>query len=117
MSSPAQEWLQKRGCPEHVVRSGSEGRVHAWELTSRELAEGWSLDFDNYLNDLDDRQILFVMEQVALLDDHELKRIQLADHSFKASTSIVDECVWGTPNALEKSWNQETNWWYWRKPL
>ena len=117
MNSPAQDWLEKRGCSGHVVRLGSEGCVHAWELTARELAEGWNLDFDDYLNDLDDRQIVFEMEQAGLLDDLELKRIHLADHSFRASTAVTDECVWGTVNASEKGWSNETNWWYWRKPL
>lgn len=114
--TPAQEWLTKRGSPDHVVRMGSEGCVHAWELTAREMAEDWDMDEDAYLNDLDGRQILFEMEEAGLLDDHELKRIHIADHSFQASTVATDECVWGAENAAEKKWTPETNWWYWRKP-
>ena len=117
MTLRGQDWLRDRGCPEHVVRLGTEGRVQAWELTARELAEGWDLDFDDYLNDLDDRQIISEMEREGLLDDAELKRVHLADHSFQGSTQIVEECVWGVANAKDKGWSKDVNWWYWRKPL
>ena len=117
MNSPAQDWLAKRGCAEHVVKGGVEGLLRSWELTARELAENWNVDLDDYLNDLDDRQILEEMSKEKFLDEHDLKRVGLADHLFKGSTQDSAECVWGGANASEKKWNKETNWWYWRKPL
>ena len=117
MSSSAQEWLEMRGCPEHVVKGGVDGLIKSWELTSRELAENWPVDFDDYLNDLDDRQILEEMTSQGFLDEHDLKRVGLADHLFMGSTQDSAECVWGADNAAEKRWTKEANWWYWRKPM
>lgn len=111
----AQEWLKAHGCPDHVVRLGAEGCVHSWELTGRQLAEGWSLGLESYLNDLDGRQLLFEMEQAGLLDEHELKRVHLADHSVQASTNESDKCVWGEETATVKGWTSQQNWWYWRE--
>lgn len=107
-------WLERRGVDDRVLRTGLEGLVHDWELTARELAEGWDLDLDDYIKDLAPRQILWEMERDGMLAETALKRIHLADHLFQASTKVVDSCV--CTDCESATWNSEDNWWYWRKP-
>ncbi len=116
MSTAVHDWLEKRGCPAHVVRGGSDGVVTAWELAARGLAESWPITKDEYLNEVDGRQILADLEAEGLLDEHELKRLKLADHLFQGSTRAVNECVWGAANASQNGWTATKNWWYFRIP-
>ena len=55
---PVGEFLRKRGCPEHVVRGGLRGLAESWEEVVRSVEEGYSLGLDDYLNDMDGRQLL-----------------------------------------------------------
>ena len=55
---PVGEFLRNRGCPEHVVRGGLRGLVESWEEVVRSVEEGYSLGLDDYLNDMDGRQLI-----------------------------------------------------------
>ena len=52
-------FLEERGSPPHVVEGGLEGLLRGWEAAVAAVAEGYPLDaLDDYLDDLDGRQIL-----------------------------------------------------------
>ena len=52
-------FLRARGSPAHVVEEGLEGLVRGWEETVERVAAGYPLDtIEDYLNDLDGRQLL-----------------------------------------------------------
>ncbi len=57
-NDPVGEFLRKRGCPEHIVRGGLQGLLEGWEEVVRSVGEGYSLGLDDYLNDMDGRQLL-----------------------------------------------------------
>ena len=54
MSDPVRDYLQKKGCADHVINGGLAGLVETWEGIVESVAEGYSLGLDDYLNDLDE---------------------------------------------------------------
>src|SRR4030095_3394704 len=58
MKDPVRDYLRERGCGDYVIEGGLEGLVENWEETVREVEEGYSLTLDDYLNDLDARQLI-----------------------------------------------------------
>lgn len=110
-SDRAADWLRSKGFSEPDVKGGVEGRVHAWELAARELAEGWDMDAHGFKEDLAARQILHEMELSGLLDEHQLRRVHLADHQFKGATTDSDAPAIDLAGA-----DKQLNWWFWRRP-
>ena len=118
MSDPVREYLQDRGCGEHIVRGGLAGLVEAWEQIVEAVADGYSLGLDDYLNDLDTRQLLAEAWDVAPLSEQQQfqARVDAADAQLKALLQPVEECVWGDEVAYEEGWTREENWWYYGFP-
>jgi hypothetical protein len=52
------EFLSDRGCPDEVVTAGLDGLVSEWERAVVQVESGYPLGLDDYLNDLDGRQLL-----------------------------------------------------------
>ena len=52
------DFLRARGCSAQVVDGGLAGLLARWAATVEELAAGYRWTFDDYLNDVDGRQIL-----------------------------------------------------------
>jgi len=81
--------------------------------------QGYSFDLDNWLNDVDVRELIleaqpmFSREEVG---DHALK-LDEADKIFMAATRPFKRCVWGGGTAKKEKWTAEKNWWYFRTPL
>lgn len=105
----ATQWLKNKGFSDGDVKAGAEGRVRIWELASRELAEGWDMDEHGFREDLGARQLLHEMELAGLLDEHQLRRVHLADHQFKAATEPSQ-----SPHSDAPGLEQSTHWWFWR---
>lgn len=105
----ATQWLRERGLADGDVKGGAEGRVHVWELAARELAEGWNMDEHGFREDVQARQLLHEMELAGLLDEHQLRRIHLADHQFKGATVSSDG-----PETPAPGYEEDTHWWFWR---
>ena len=51
-------FLLSRGCPDDVVEMGLEGLLLEWERAVAQVESGYPLGLDDYLNDLDGRQLL-----------------------------------------------------------
>jgi len=116
---PVREFLRKRGCPEHVVKGGLRGLVENWEEVVRSVEEGYSLGFDDYLNDMDGRQLLG--ESLAMAAGEEKKRGLLrtrrADAKMQALVRPAGRCLWGDETARQEGWTAMKNWWYFSRPI
>lgn len=111
-------YLASRGAPEHVVRGGLERLLDRWEATSRELASGYGFDVEDYLNDMDGRQILEdVREQLAAEERADVDaRIAEADARARAALAPTGRCIWGDEVAEVRGLDPERNWWYFGVP-
>ena len=113
---PVRERLKQLGTSEPVVRSGLEGLVNKWESVAAQIASGYKLDRDSYLNDVDVRQLIEeVVRAVPDVAPEMLKRIQVADELTKRST-VPSKCVWGDDVARKEGWTRKANWWYYVIP-
>ncbi|MGE5844563.1 MAG: hypothetical protein ACM32K_06650 [Syntrophaceae bacterium] len=116
---PVGEFLRKRGCPEHVVRGGLRGLAENWEEVVRSVEEGYSLGLDDYLNDLDGRQLLEEALAVAPAQDKKtaLQRVRRADAKMQTLVRPSGRCLWGDETARHEGWTARKNWWYFSIPV
>ena len=115
---PVRDFLGKKGCPEHVLEGGLPGLAKNWEQVVREVKKGYALTLDDYLNDLDGRQIL--EEALRMAPEAERKkireRIDRADRKMQALVEPAGKCLWGSEVAEAEGWTPEKNWWYFSRP-
>ena len=116
---PVREFLREKGCADHIIRDGLAGLVEQWESAVQAIEDGYAFGLDDYLNDMDVRQLLDESLGVAPHSDRDrfTGRIKEADHKFKGLVEIVDVSLWGTEVAEEEGWTTESNWWYFARPL
>ena len=111
-------FLRDRGCPDDVVTGGVPGLVADWERAVEQVVAGYPLGLDDYLNDLDGRQLL--EEALAFAPSGERDgvcgRLRTVDDRMKARVSVADECLWGDAVAEAEGWTAERNWWYFSLP-
>jgi hypothetical protein len=114
MSDAVRDYLEKRGCARHLRDGGLEGLVARWESFVDELAGGYALGLDDYLNDLDLRDILEGALAVAGGSGARSARRRTAasDERFRGATV---ECapLWGETGERAAA----VPWWYRRRPL
>jgi hypothetical protein len=119
VKDPARDYLRERGCGEHVVEGGLEGLVENWEKTVHQVEEGYSLTLDDYLNDLDGRQL--IAEVLAVAGDQRRAaieaRLDRADEKMRSLTEPTAGCLWGEEVAEEEGWTAQENWWYFARPI
>ena len=117
-SDEVQRFLLERGCPDEVVVAGLEGLVGEWEQAVNQVEAGYSLGLDDYLNDLDGRQLLEEALVLAPPEDRETARarIRAADTRMKSLVLSTAECLWGEAVAESEGWTPERNWWYFGLP-
>ena len=115
---PVGEFLKKRGCPEHVVQGGLQVLTERWEEVVRSVEEGYRLGLDDYLNDMDGRQLIEEGLRVATAKDKRifLKRIRQADAKMQWLVKPADRCLWSDETARQEGWTAEKNWWYFSIP-
>lgn len=113
------DFLRESGCGQHVIAKGLAGLVEGWEKVVQSVEAGYSLTLDDYLNDLDSRQLLGEALEVASQDETAKfeERIQLADDQMKSLTTRVNVCLWGDEVAEEEGWTPKNNWWYYARPI
>jgi hypothetical protein len=113
------DFLRARGCSAHVVDGGLAGLLARWAATVEELGAGYRWTFDDYLNDVDARQIL--EEALAHAGDEEraayAAALAVLDERADAWLSAPAECLWGDAAARANGWSPERQWWYFRRPL
>jgi hypothetical protein len=115
---PVREFLEGKGCPPEVVKKGIAGLVAGWERVAAEVGKGYSLTLDDYLNDLDGRQILDEALAVAGqgADGKIRERVRRADRKMRSLVEPAGKCLWGAEVADSEGWNPEKNWWYFTRP-
>ena len=111
-------FLKGRGVSDNVADSGLEGLVTAWERTAAHVRAGYPLGLDDYLNDVDGRQLI---EEAAMAAPEALTeplqgRIEAADVAMQEAVAPADECLWGDELAEREGWTAGDNWWYFGLP-
>jgi hypothetical protein len=110
-------YLVSRGCAPHVVRRGLEGLLQQWTATVKGVEHGLDMTLDEWLNDVDLRDIL--AGALAAADSVSRRaastRLDDADERFQLVT-VVCPCVWGDEVAATNGWRAEWQWWYFRRP-
>src|SRR5215510_13552076 len=86
MKDPVREYLHERGGSERVIEGGLKGLVEDWEKTVRSVEEGYGLTLDDYLNDLDARQLIADVLSVARDDQRAAvnARLNHADEKMRS---------------------------------
>jgi len=118
MSDPVREYLRNKGCAQHVVKGGLEKLVEAWESTVASIIRGYEFGLDDYLNDLDGRQLISELMEIADAPSR-LKygeRVRRVDERVRTILRPTGECLWGKAAAARHGWTVEKNWWYFSVP-
>ena len=110
--------LRRRGSPESVVSGGLAGLVESWEKTVSQIEAGYPLGIDDYLNDMDGRQLL--EDAWGAANDAQRSRLKsklrTADDRARAALVAVERCLWGADVGRYHGWNAAKQWWYYMKP-
>ena len=119
MNDPVKEFCLQKGYAQHVVEGGLDYLTTSWEKTCRQIAAGYSLGFDDFLNDMDGRRILDEVFQVATEEQKQSiqSRLKKADELFIASTAESVACIWGKANEERLGYLRGKNWYYYRIPI
>ncbi len=119
MSEEVREFLREKGCSFQVAERGLSGLVESWEKVVKSVERGYSLTLDDYLNDLDARQLLEEALEVAPLAEQQTfeERIRQADDQMRGLTTRSSICLWGDELAEEEGWTAKKNWWYYACPV
>ena len=109
--------LRARGCPQPVVAGGLPGLIDGWDAVVRSVEDGYAFTLDDYLNDMDLRDLIAAAVHVALPDERgEVSAaLAIADTRLRAHTT-ESPCLWGDDIAVEDALDPEREWWYFRRP-
>jgi hypothetical protein len=111
------QYLRRRGCAPSIVKGGLEGLLDHWQSTVDAVGEGYDLTMDDYLNDMDTRDILAGALEVTGGDQRRAAeaRTDQLDRRFRELTA---ECgpIWGETVAKENGHDPADQWWYFRRP-
>jgi hypothetical protein len=115
---PIRDFLEEKGCPQHVVEGGIPDLVKSWEQAAEEVNKGYALTLDDYLNDLDGRQILEEALQIEPEGEGEKmrERVGRADKKMRDLVEPAGKCLWGSEVAEAEGWTPGKNWWYFSRP-
>lgn len=94
--------------------------IEQWAEFAADLQRnGYGFDLDNWLNDVDVREL--ILEALPMFDREELGelalRLDAADQTFLDGTREFKRCVWGSRTARKEKWTAQKNWWYFRTPV
>ena len=91
--------------------------VERWAQIATDVQQGYTLTFDDYLNDVDLRHGIAKRLRVSAIDGLVAADLRTADDRFRAATTSSADCLWGAENARHESWTSEREWYYYRLPL
>ncbi len=112
-----QTYLTSRGCSPLVVRRGLSGLLEHWASIVAAVERGRDASLDEWLNDMDLRDILAGALAAAGPRERRAAAIRLddADERFHGVTEPCT-CLWGDQIAQTNRWRPEWQWWYFRRP-
>jgi hypothetical protein len=115
---PVFVFLQSQGCARAVIEGGLPGLVAAWEQIVERVAGQYAGGLEDYLNDMDTRELLNEAWQVARPDQREesLGRLEAADRRMRGLLVPADHCLYGDVVAEGEGWKPEVEWWYFSLP-
>ncbi len=117
MNDALRAYLDERGLEGDLLENGLAGLVERWEAIVSEVERGYELTIDDYLNDVDLRDILAGAWELASDDEAQPLRARrdLADNRYR---SVTQECppLWGEAVTEEMGFTPEKEWWYFRRP-
>ena len=90
------EFLKECGYPEHIIQGGRKGLIQKWEKFVNEVQNGYSLNLEDYRNDLDLRAII---GQLGLQSD-----VEDADRRFRRLLVFTEESVWDCDDNPDAFW-------------
>jgi hypothetical protein len=111
---PVRDYLRQSGAAHSVIVNGLRGLVENWERVVQDVTRGYDLTFDDYLNDMDGRQLL---ENALGLAPEEIRsayqdRVTAADAQAETVLETSSRCIWGQIVADDEGWRPEKKWWY-----
>jgi len=113
------EYLRGEGAPDRVIQGGLDVLLDGWEQTVSAVEQGYTRGYEEFLNDLDGRQLL--AQALARVTPAQAvpaqERLEGIDARMRASTAPVARCLWGAIVAEEEGWDPVGNWWYYARPL
>lgn len=111
------QYLQARGCADFVVEAGLSGLVERWDETIASIERGYDGLLDEYLNDMDLRDILEdALEVAAVSRDNPVRlRVASADARVKRAT-VACGPIWGREVAESEAMDPALQWWYFIRP-
>ena len=115
---PVDRYFAERGVSAGVRSKGLRGIIASWDAIARN-AERYELTLDDWLNDLDLRDIIAGAMAVASNTTVEDLRdaLERADDTFRAATIELKQSLWGVHGAGgARSHDPVSQWWYFRYP-
>ncbi|NOT34350.1 MAG: hypothetical protein HOP12_09295 [Candidatus Eisenbacteria bacterium] len=111
-------FLRSRGCPDFVVDAGLDGLIARWEEIAAEVAKGYAAGLDDWLNDMDGRQLIEDSLPIAgrSIVRRLAARLEAADEIVRSHLVSAGRCVWGAGLARQHGWTAEREWWYFHVP-
>lgn len=118
MRDPVRSMLAARGCPPDLVEGGLPGLQRAWSGIVEQIANGYELTLDDYLNDMDLRDLLAAAQDIASPEELEMVREEIARSDAEhVALTVPSPCLWGPDIAEEDGLDPEREWWYYRRPI
>jgi hypothetical protein len=110
-------YLEARGCADFIVAGGLDGLLSRWDATAASIERGYDGLLDEYLNDMDLRDILEeAMDAAALPDESPVRRrVRAADDRVRAAT-VACGPIWGREVAESETMDPAIQWWYFVRP-
>lgn len=117
-SDPVREYLRRSGAPYSVVGQGLRGLVENWERVVAQVMEGYDGSLDDYLNEMDGRQLLENALELSAAEVRQafLPRVRDADMGIRLNLVRAGRCLWGGIVAEDEQWTEARNWWYYEHP-
>lgn len=115
---PVRQMLADRGCPDDLIAGGLAGLASKWESVVESVEQGYQVGLDDYLNDMDMRDLLAAALAVAPHDEADAVASQIAalDQRLLAVT-LPARCLWGEDVEDDDGLDPGRDWWYYRRPV
>jgi hypothetical protein len=115
---PVRDLLRARGCADYAVDGGLDGLLEVWERVVVAIEGGYALGLDDYLNDLDVRELVAAVLPLLAERDRPrtLRRLNALDQRLRAATEPTTACLWGERVARSNGWSADAHWWYYARP-